>query len=186
VAQIDHFFVCKAQTLDTKNFSLCTIFTAAWANPSLGGARGCWGEFARCLGQAGEPPDKPCHRRQRSEQASHHCALPSSHRGHPRTTLGVSPPRAARRWRPRQEKLAVATGLPHWSRRPWCRRSACCAAAGRSYCEPSIVWSIAEIRTWNTPSSGLISASHPTIDDHCLMRIHRPREPAPWTRSTMP
>jgi hypothetical protein len=41
------------------DFSLCTIFTIARGNPSLGGARGHQGEAAHCLGQAGELPDKP-------------------------------------------------------------------------------------------------------------------------------
>jgi hypothetical protein len=94
VAQIDHFFVGKDQTLATKNFSLCTIFTTTRANPSPGGARGHQGEATRCLGQAEESSDKPyCPRR--SEQAGHHHTQPSGDRRRPRTTLVESPPRAA-------------------------------------------------------------------------------------------
>jgi hypothetical protein len=116
-----------------------------------------------------------------------------------RTTLRSPPPpknhhrwvptsRYPRRWRPHREKLTVVAGPSRQSRRPWCHRSTCRATtvAGRSCRGPSVAQSTAEIRTWNSPSPRLISASHLTIDDHCLMRIRRPCEPASWTRSTLP
>jgi hypothetical protein len=48
---------------------------------------------------------------------------------------------------------------------------------------PSILSPMDEIGMQNTPSPGLILASHPAINSSYLMKTHRP---APWTRSMSP